>query len=123
MGERGKPLHTDHIKGTVWINDGETQKRVNPDELDLYLDNGWVLGYTKKAKDNLSRSHLGQIPVNKGVPLEENKKEHLSKMWLGSRKMTNGEKVIQAKKEEIDYYLSIGYNFYSKKGGDNNEKS
>ena len=34
----------------TWINNGVTNKRVKPDELHLYLENGWKLGRTKKIK-------------------------------------------------------------------------
>ena len=46
-------------KGGLWINNGERQMRVLSDELQTYLDNGWVRGYCKKAKENLSSAHLG----------------------------------------------------------------
>ena len=52
--------------------------RVLSDELQTYLDNGWVRGYCKKAKENLSRSHQGQVPGNKGKTLSEEERRHVS---------------------------------------------
>ena len=62
----------------LWINNGERQMRVLPGELQTYLDDGWVRGYCKKAKENLSRSHQGQVPGNKGKTLSEEERRHVS---------------------------------------------
>ena len=38
------------VIGTVWINNGEIQKRVKPEEQVIYLSNGFVKGKIKKVK-------------------------------------------------------------------------
>lgn len=50
----GKHLSEDHrkkigepFKDRKWINNGVTNKRVKPDELHQYLNNGWKIGRTK----------------------------------------------------------------------------
>lgn len=48
--------HSDHRGeknpgyGTKWMNNGVTNKRVKPDELHQYLNNGWKLGRIKTIK-------------------------------------------------------------------------
>lgn len=43
---KGKPSRTN---GTKWINNGVTNKRVKPDELHQYLNNGWKFGRIKST--------------------------------------------------------------------------
>ena len=69
----------------LWINNGEKQIRALPDELQAYLDNGWVRGYCKKAKDNLSSSHKGKAPWNKGISPSAETRSKISKTISGSK--------------------------------------
>ena len=74
--------------------------RVLSDELQIYLGNGWVRGYCKKAKENLSSAHLG------------------------SKWMNNGITSLQVKEKDIQLYIDKGYKFgiaKKKKEGDVNE--
>ena len=74
--------------------------RVLSDELQTYLDSGWVRGYCKKAKENLSSAHLG------------------------SKGMNNGITSLQVKQKDIQLYIDKGYKFgiaKKKKEGDVNE--
>ena len=86
-------------------------RRVPIEDINTFEENGWILGYSETAKENLSKSHLGNEPGNKGkhIPLEQ--RELLSNMWRGAKKMNNGTDVVFAKKDEIEYYLSKGYVF------------
>lgn len=126
-----------------WVNDGNVQRRVNKDELDSYLSNGWVLGYTEKGKENLSVSHRGQVPGNKGKTLSEEERRHVSERTKeamntpemkakmraiyddrrGSKWVTNGERSLQVHKNEVEYYINSGYKLgrMLRKVGDVNE--
>ena len=42
--DEAKRKMSNNIKGRVFINDGVNNKRVNPDELDVYLKSGWIRG-------------------------------------------------------------------------------
>lgn len=124
-----------------WIHLGDKQKRVFEYELDDYIAEGWELGYSDKGKKNLSISHLGNIPSNKGIKLTEKQKEftsiktkeamrrfdvrikteaHYEKI-RGSKWVSNDKVSLQVRPENIQYYLSNGYHLGRKKGGDSNE--
>ena len=127
----------------LWINNGERQIRVLSDELQTYLDNGWVRGYCKKAQENLSRAHQGQVPGNKGKTLSEEERKHVSEKTKeamntpemkakmraiyddrkGSKWVTNGEHSLLVHKNEVEYYINSGYKLgrMLRKVGDVNE--
>lgn len=84
----------------MWVNNGKKQIRIKPDELQTYLDNGWVRGFLKDVKDTLSSAHLG------------------------SKWMNNGITSLQVKEKDIQLYIDKGYKFgiaKKKKEGDVNE--
>lgn len=107
------------------------------------MDNGWVRGYCKKAKENLSRAHQGQVPGNKGKTLSEEERRYVSERTKeamntpemkakmrafyddrkGSKWVTNGEHSLLVNKNEVEYYINSGYKLgrILKKGGDVNE--
>ena len=138
----GKKVGPSRRRG-LWINNGEKQIRALPDELQTYLDNGWVRGYCKKAKENLSRAHQGQVPGNKGKTLSEEERRYVSERTKeamntpemkakmrafyddrkGSKWVTNGEHSLLVNKNEVEYYINSGYKLgrILKKGGDVNE--
>lgn len=126
-----------------WIHKGDIQKRVYENELKDYISSGWELGYSDKSKINLSKSHIGNVPYNKGLKLSDDQKKkvslstreamsrpdvrkkldaHYSKM-KGSRWMVNNKnESLLAYKDDIQYYLDNGYIFGRKWiGGDANE--
>ena len=72
-----------------------------PDELQTYLDNGWVRGYCKEVKDTLSRSHKGQVPWNKGISPSAETRSKVSKTILGSKWMNDGITSLQVKEKDI----------------------
>lgn len=126
-----------------WIHQGDKQKRVYEYELEEYLNNGWEIGYCDKAKVNLSKSHLGQIPVNKGVHQSEEQKlktsvatkeamhrpEVLEKMekFYASRRgkimVSNSSESLYIEPSEVGKYLKIGYYLGRRKRGDVSEES
>lgn len=176
--KKGRPQTPEKIEkyrkkliGRICINDGEKNKMVYPEQLQYFLDNGWVKGrkyknghhpskgtkITEEQKKILRKSALEWrkthiiIPWNKGIKyseerkqkirkrIEENKeinkniyinkttfkkgnipwnvgithsdetKEKLRNMKLGKILVNNGEKIKSIKKDELDYYLSNGW--------------
>ena len=49
-------LKRDNCNGRIWINDGIKYKRVKPNDLNFYLEQGWF-----KGKINIKRDHNGQF--------------------------------------------------------------
>lgn len=122
---RSKKTGRSSVKNTKWIHKDSEQKRVKLDELQLFLDDGWCIGYCEEAKKNLSNSHLGKEPSNKGVPCKESVKEKLHDIWIGSKHMNNGVDDRLIKKDEIEDFLNRGFVFgrlkKDREGGDVNE--
>ena len=75
---------SDTQKGRVVIHKGDTIKRVYPNEVQSYLDNGWVRGFTEKHNRNNSKSNKGKTSWNKGVPCSEEKKVKISNSLKGN---------------------------------------
>lgn len=59
-------------KGRKVIHKDNIEKRVYPDELQQFLDNGWELGVCELHKTNNSKSKIGKTPWNKGLTKETN---------------------------------------------------
>ena len=95
----------------LWINNGEKQIRVLPDELQIYLNNGWVRGYCEEVKDKLSSSHKGKVPWNKGISSSAETRNKISKTISGSKWMNNGITSLQVKEKDIQLYIDKGYKF------------
>lgn len=95
---RGTDKHTDETKekirknkiGRIPIVKDGTQKSVRKDEINEYLKNGWVTGYTAERNIKVSKSKMG------------NKNPNFGKHWGQEQK----EKMITTKKER-------GTNFHS----------
>ena len=110
------------------------RKYVNPSDVDYYISIGWRLPVNKKKNknidfndgqihfykrhksqqevhDNLSKSHLGHSPSNKGVPLSEETKLKISLSLKGNKWMNDGHNQILVKSYEIDSYIEKGYTY------------
>lgn len=130
------------LKGQVYINKEEIYTRVNKEDLDSYLKDGWTLGahslskehrelllnlrtgykFSDESRKKMSDSHKGQIPANKGVPLTKEQRDKISKYLKGTRWMTNDVVQKQVRPEEVENYLNNGFRFGilpRKRGGDN----
>lgn len=76
-------------KHCKWINNGTTLKCVPPNELQSYLDNGWVLGRKcicktlskKRSEINFGRKWINNGIINKFVSLEE-LQSYLDSGWI-----------------------------------------
>lgn len=140
----GHPLGKTTSRSTgKWIHRGDIQTRVYDYELPDYLADGWTLGYCDKAKKNLSISHQGQIPANKGIPMSDIQKEKTSIATKEAMKrpevkeradrahaarrgtvlVSNGITNLYIKPDELEKYLGQGYRRGRWKGSDVNEES
>lgn len=75
-------------KGRVVIHKSNIEKRVYKDELDNYLNEGWVKGISESHNKNISNSHKGITSWNKGLTKETNSSiqstaDKLSAMYKG----------------------------------------
>ena len=123
-GGRGKS-----IKGCIYITNGEINKKVLPEDLDKYLDQGFRLGGPKQSQEtiekrrlsntgkkrsdatrkNISQSHLGH-------KASDETKEKLRKAKLGKTTYRKG-KIMVSKldehlyinPEDLDKYIQMGY--------------
>jgi hypothetical protein len=78
--KKGKPLSDQHkyrlsldVKNKLWIYKNNESKRVNKNEIGVYLNSGWLVGrvdFTDEAKENMSKSTKG---VSKPTRSEEHK--------------------------------------------------
>lgn len=59
-------------KNRIVIHLGDLEKRVYPDELQFYLDNGWQKGFSDARKQKLSMNNNGKPAWNKGLTKETN---------------------------------------------------
>lgn len=61
---------------------------------------------TEKQKENISLSHKGQIPWNKGIPATEESKRKHSKIMVGRVSGAKGTKWSQASKDKLSKSLT-----------------
>lgn len=82
-------------KGYKTINNGSEEKHVPQENLDKYLDNGWILGrlpITEEHRKNLSKSNKGQISWCKGF-----------------KYITNGEEEKRVNVNDVSKYIDLGW--------------
>jgi len=91
--ERIRKQISDKAKLRKWINDGEKNITICPENLQDFLDKGWKLGrlkFTEKHRMELSNSHKGQTLTQKqkdawcsGRPHTQETKDNMSKKLQG----------------------------------------
>lgn len=90
-GESTRSLISSQQAGRIWINNGGTRTRVRSEDLQGYLDQGWVLGrdrhHTQEFKAQASERMIGRV-------------------WI-----TNGDKNLFVKPDEVQTYLDQGWTF------------
>ena len=79
-------------KGMIVVNNGEYSHLIYPDQLQEYLDKGWVRGRTQKTKEKLRDAHKGLPGTSTGRKII-----HL------------GEKELKVKSEDLQSYLDQGW--------------
>lgn len=70
-------------KGRIVIHKGDCEKRIYPNELEMYQQDGWEKGTSNKHRKNNGKAHKGMTPANKGVPCSQEKKEKISNSLKG----------------------------------------
>ena len=132
-----------HSVGKIYMHLDNKVIKIYPQDKEKYLALGYELGrgiplseehkqalinshlgkhYSEELKQKLSDAHKGQVPINKGVPCSEERKNRISQSLQGRKWVTNGEVQKLVKSEDAEFYLSQGYQFGQKrdfnKGGD-----
>lgn len=83
------------LKGRVFVNNGIVNKRVDPLELNTFLQNGWLRGkkpLSEEHKKNISKSMTGKPGWNKGLPGTFLGKHHSEEAKIKMRKQKNKQK-------------------------------
>ena len=76
------------LTGRVIVSKEDKIKIIEPKELDDYLSEGWIKGYPESFKSKF-----------------------ISSCGTGTVWMNDGESSARIKKEDVNYFLSIGFNF------------
>lgn len=101
IAETNRKYQSNKIKGRICINRNyDEEKLIWPNELDLYIKDGWVRGRSQKSKDSISiktknamknykftveqRYKMGS--TNRGRSLSEETKKKMSDFWKGKSK-------------------------------------
>ena len=66
-----KQKKSDALRGRICVNNGEINKHIWPQDLDVYLKQGWKLGskpLSEEHKRNIGKSSKGRPSWNKGKP-------------------------------------------------------
>ena len=71
-------------KGRIVIHKDDVEKRIYPNELQSYLDDGWRKGTSDKHKRGNSNSHKGKSSWNKGISTSDETREKISNSLKGS---------------------------------------
>ena len=87
-------------KGRVCIHLGNEEKRVYKDELDLFLNCGWELVFSKEHSKNNGKSHIGKSSWNKGKSPSEETRKKLSESLKGRETWNKGMKYSE---EELEH--------------------
>lgn len=97
----------DYTKGRVWVNDGNINRMIMPEELQEYLNNGFVKGrlLTNEAKSRLA-SNKGKSSWNKGLHYKNNKSSEVNK---DRRYIHKDGRNTTVKPEDLDKYLADGW--------------
>lgn len=121
------------IIGTIYITNGECNKKILPEDLDHYLEIGWRRGgpkpssetIEKRRNSNIGKKHKGGENISKsliGRNLSEQHKAKLSKAKLGKTSSTKGRiSVIKGDiackilPEKLEEYLANGFKLGTKK--------
>lgn len=110
-------------KGKIVVNNGQINKNINPEDLDIYLENGFVLGVTAEAHENIANASRNRphpinsgnfkqgIPTRKGILHTEETKQQISKTLTGHKrsvdsrlKQSNTMKLQYASGEKVSYW-------------------
>ena len=98
---------SDKAKLRKWINNGEKNITICPENLEEFLNKGWKLGrleFSKEHKNQLSQSHKGYKLTPEQKKAWCSGKSTIERIWIHSK-----EKRKMVKKENLDYFLNMGW--------------
>lgn len=94
------------MKGTIAINNGEIEKRIRPEELDLYESQGWEKGRLPITLSEESKEALGYW---KGKTQSEETVKKRVETVTGMIALTKDNQTIKVHPEEVNGYLAQGW--------------
>ena len=110
---------SEKYKGTKHIHKNDVEKRVHLNELEFYLNSGWLLGRSDKTKKSISVGSMGKQGTFKGKTHTQEFKNHISILYK-DRKYINKDGIVKSvTKNDLDNYLNNGW----KLGNPNNGRA
>lgn len=110
---RGKTLSEDTKKklslvrtGTVLVHKDDVNKRIQPKELNSYLDAGWELGPTDAWRETNRRTHTGRTQTNE---TRQKCSNSLMGKNVGRKHIHLGSEHKMVTPDELDGYLKSGW--------------
>lgn len=101
-------------KGRIVIHNGDTEKRIYPNELQYYLNDGWEKGASDRHKKNNGNSHKGKTAWNKGITPSSETKKKISNSLKGNTPWNKG---LTKEDERVKVYTQKAYSTKVKKYG------
>lgn len=89
--------------GWKWMNNGEEEIKLPPEEFVIYLDKGYTFGRSKKVMRKVAVKHIGNKAWNKGLKCPQYCKSR------GRICVTNGIINKFIFKNELDDYIDKGF--------------
>lgn len=97
------------LSNLVTVNKDDVELKVHKEDLEMYLNQGYVKGRSLRSKKSISKSKLGNIPWNKGlknpVEINEETRKRLSEKSLG-HPVSEEARLKIAKKNSGKIYIS-----------------
>jgi hypothetical protein len=95
----------------IWVNNGNNQKNVLPEEVENYTNLGWNIGTLEKHKNRIFIYKNGERKFIDKQFLNEFLKEGWVKKHNveDTKVLRKGERIIKVKPEKVSYYLSEGF--------------
>ena len=105
---------SDSQKGRIVIHKGEVIKRIYPDELSLYLNDGWEKGFSESHNKKNSEAKKGKSSWNKGIPPSNETRIKISNSLKGSTPWNKG---LTKEDERVKVYTQKAYSTKVKRYG------
>lgn len=106
-----KSGHHNYNRGKIWINNGNQDKLVYPNELNNYLSNGWDLGATDEFRNTMRKTVSRDKNPFYGKHHSDKTKQMYSEMFSGEKHpqygmiwITNGSEEVKINPNDIDKY-------------------
>lgn len=112
--EESKEKNSAYHKGTVWVTDGTVDKQVKPEQLNSYLENGFVVGrsnhkLTGKKKPQGTGDKISNSLT--GVKKSEEHCRNISLAAIGRVYVTDGVVTKRVYPEEAEELIKSGFRY------------